>query len=132
MNEDDNKTVYVASQQFDALLARVGATAIYQATDRHGLLEWAALLKSPTHGWDTYLTLGIWEPADPNTIGVRASAAQLQAEGKFVRDFSELVSVLNDPYATLEHAISNLLNQAAEAAKYDLSTDMVRVHASRV
>ena len=132
MNDDDNKTVYVASQQFGALIDRVGATPIYQATDRHGLLEWAALLKAPAHGWDTYLTLGIWEPADSDMVGVRASAAQLQAEGKFVRDFSELVSVLDNPYATLEHSINNLLNQAFEAAQRDLSDDMVGVRASRV
>ncbi len=67
MNEDD-KTVYVASQQFSALVERMDAIPIYQATDRHGLLECAAQLKQP-QGWDTYLTLGMWEVDQPETIG---------------------------------------------------------------
>ncbi len=52
MNEDD-KTVYVASQQFSALVERMDAIPIYQATDRHGLLECAAQLKQPQAGIPT-------------------------------------------------------------------------------
>jgi hypothetical protein len=121
MNEDD-KTVYVASQQFSALVERMDAIPIYQATDRHGLLEWAAQLKQP-QGWDTYLTLGMWEVDQPETIGVQASVAQVRAGGKYVRGFSDHVSIEHDAYVTLEQAVNDLLDEAVEAAKGDLSED---------
>jgi hypothetical protein len=74
--------------------------------------------------WDTCLTLGVWETTEPETIGIRASVAQLhENRGKFVCDYSELVAVHNDPYATLDRAVNQLLSRALEASFSDLSVD---------
>jgi len=118
MNDDD-KTVYAASEQFSEVVDRLGASPIYQATDRHGLLEWAAQLK-PKHGIVTYLTLGMWELAEPEKLGLRASVAQLGgAMGKTVRDFPAEVSVEHDLYSVTKHAVGELLEQAIEVAESD-------------
>jgi hypothetical protein len=121
--KEDEKVAYVASEQFNAIIERGNGVPIYQATERHGLLEWAAKLNR-LDDWDTYLTLGVWDTAEPETIGIRASVAQLhENRGKFVRDFSELVAIHHDPYATLDRAVSQLLSRALEASFSDLSVD---------
>lgn len=51
------------------------------------------------------------------------SVAQVRAGGKYVRGFSDHVSIEHDAYVTLEQAVNDLLDQAVEGAKGDLSED---------
>ena len=84
MNEDD-KAIYVASQQFSEVLARFNATVLYQATDRHGLFEWVAKVDLGDR-WDTYVSLGMWEIERQRTLGLQGSVAQVHGQDKYVRD----------------------------------------------
>jgi hypothetical protein len=122
MNADDDKAIYVASQQFSDALARLDAVLIYQATDRHGLFEWAAQVDLDS-GWDTYLSLGIWEVEPHKILGVQGSTAQVRGRDKYVCDFSEQVSIEHEDYHLLEASIQNVLKQAVEAGRTDLSTN---------
>jgi hypothetical protein len=121
MNEDD-KAIYVASQQFNDVLARLDAVLIYQATDRHGLFEWAAKVELD-NGWDSYVSLGIWEVEPHKILGVQGSAAQVRGQDKYVCDFTEQVSIEHEDYHLLETSIQNVLKQAVEAGKKDLSNN---------
>ncbi len=121
MNEDD-KAIYVASQQFNDVLARLDAALLYRATNRHGLFDWVAKvhLSGP---WDNYLSLGMWEIEPDKTLGVQSSVAQVHGQDKYVRDFTEEVSIDHGDYHSLEMSIQHLLAQAMRAVKEDLSSD---------
>lgn len=120
MNEDD-KVILVASQQFSDALTRLDARPLYQGTDRHGIFEWAAQVDLD-NGSDTYLSLGIWEVEPHKLLGVRGSVAQITSpQEKYVRDFTEEVSIEHEDYSLFTAVVQEVLKQAVEAGKKDLS-----------
>ena len=122
MNEDD-KPIYVASQQFSDVISRYDATPIYQGTNRHGLFDWAAKINLGDP-WETYLSLAVWEIEPHKTLGLQTSIAQIHRVGnKYVRDFEVQISVEHEDYHLLEVGIQDLLASALSAAKNDLSRD---------
>ena len=87
---------------------------LYEATERHGVLEWAARLKEPR---DTYLTLSMWD-VSPGVVGLQSSVAIVLAGEKYVRDFTEEVSIA-DESLDYEKPVEMLLLKALAAANAD-------------
>jgi hypothetical protein len=126
--------IRVLTALFRTILANFTPTFLYEATDRHGLLEWAAQVDLGVVS-DTYVSLGIWE-LEPHTerFGMQGSVAQIHNQGKWVRDFNQSVSIKEEhkkDYGILEAVARDVLTPAINAGQGDLREDPESTHLRR-
>jgi hypothetical protein len=114
---NDDKVIHVLSRVFEEVVAKSNGRTLYEATDRHGLLEWAAqvFLPGPT-GYDTVVNLALWD-SSPDEIALSSSVARITTAGdKAVQDFVRRVA-LADGYDAITQAASQLLDSAIMFAR---------------
>lgn len=120
MNEE---AIRVASLQFSASLAGLNVTVLYEATERHTIIEWAAAIDLGV-AWDTYVSLGMWEiEPNSNRLGLRGSVAQMHGQDKYFLDFTERVSIEHEDYSVVQRGARDVLSQALDAGQRNLSND---------
>lgn len=101
-------SVKVVSSLFDAFAMEANAHILYEATDRHGVTEWAAQLKQDST--ETYVTLSMWDVKD-HVVGVQVSIGVASEGRKFVQDLPAQVSIKRD-YDDLEQVVRDLLGSS--------------------
>ena len=122
----NDAAIRVLTRLFRSFLADVNPTVLYEATDRHGLLEWAANIDLGVV-WNTYVSLGMWViKPDTERFELQGSIAQIHNQDKWVRDFNQQVSIgeeHKEDYRILEAVARDVLTPALNAGRGDLSKD---------
>jgi hypothetical protein len=124
---NDHKVVYYVSRAFrKAVEQRSDVSPLYEATDRHGITEWAAELQRHPR-WSTFISLAVWEIEPFAMLGVQASVALVVGGAKAVTDFAADVSVSHG-YDDLVATVYGLLSRAlkvpdAEPTAVEIASD---------
>jgi hypothetical protein len=113
----DDKAIYWVSRAFNDALKEVHCDPIYEATERHGVIEWAAEVRTaPKAGYRAYISLAIWDATEFTTALSSAAALVADSGSKVVRNFESDELPNDGGYEELERTAEHLLQSAIAAA----------------
>ncbi|HEY1840167.1 MAG TPA: hypothetical protein VGG53_08060 [Mycobacterium sp.] len=113
----DDKAIYRVSRVFNDLLKQLHSDPIYEATERHGVIEWAAEIRTPFKAsYQTYISLAMWDASAFTTALSSAAALVSDSGSKVVRNFQSDELSNDGAYEELESTAEHLLREAVSAA----------------
>lgn len=113
----DDKAIYRVSRAFEDQLRQIHSEPIYEATERHGITEWAAEIRlPPTYKYRAYVSLAMWDATEFTTALSSAAALVDDSGAKVVRNFEGDELPNDGAYDELANAAAHLLHDAITAA----------------
>jgi hypothetical protein len=93
----DEKAVIIVSKAFHELVhAKQDAVVLYGATERHGVIEWAAEIRGDLFKWEErYVSIAVWEARPNSALGLRSTATVVDTvkDQKIIAEFPAEVSI---------------------------------------
>jgi hypothetical protein len=112
----DDKAIYWVSRVFADLVRQAHSHPLYEATERHGVTEWAAEVFRPKADYRAFISLAMWD-ATEFTTALSSSAALVDESGtKVVRNFEGDELPNDGGFEELASTAERLLQTAMAAA----------------